>query len=162
MRVLFLLGIYPTGWTIGGLTMTMLCFVSVFKAKVKFYLCWMKHHAIKTFCGSGGLAPRILNLGARWCWVVSFTPRQLYLQGRSSRYTLHRRLGWPQPEPGWTRWRWRKTLTLPGIEAETEKLPKCHSRVIENLVVSQLVKKFSVFYGTRRFIIVFTIVRYGP
>jgi len=27
--------------------------------------------------GSGGLAPRILNLGSRWRWAVSFTPRVL-------------------------------------------------------------------------------------
>ena len=27
---------------------------------------------------SGGIAPRILNFGSRWSWVVSFTFRQLY------------------------------------------------------------------------------------
>jgi len=26
----------------------------------------------KDVCGRGGTAPRILNLGARWRWVVSF------------------------------------------------------------------------------------------
>jgi len=26
---------------------------------------------------SGGAVPRVLNLGARWRWVVSFTPRPL-------------------------------------------------------------------------------------
>jgi len=28
--------------------------------------------------GSGGIAPRILNLSTKWRWVVSFTPRPLY------------------------------------------------------------------------------------
>jgi len=27
---------------------------------------------------SGGLAPRTVNLGTRWRWVVIFTPRSLY------------------------------------------------------------------------------------
>jgi len=31
--------------------------------------------------GSGGIAPGILNLGIRWRWVFSFTPRGLYLRG---------------------------------------------------------------------------------
>jgi hypothetical protein len=30
---------------------------------------------MKTYWRSGGIAPRILNLGARWRWVVSFTLR---------------------------------------------------------------------------------------
>jgi hypothetical protein len=35
----------------------------------------------------------ILNLGTRWRWVVNFTPRPLYSQGKSPRYRLGRRLG---------------------------------------------------------------------
>jgi len=34
--------------------------------------------------GSGGIVPRILNLGARWRRVVSFAPRPLYPRGRNS------------------------------------------------------------------------------
>jgi hypothetical protein len=36
-------------------------------------------------CVSKVIAPRILNLkfGTRWRWVVSFTPRSLYLGGKS-------------------------------------------------------------------------------
>jgi len=52
--------------------------------------------------GSRGIAPRILDLGTRWIWVVSFTSRPLYPQGKSPRYPLDRRLGGP-PEPFWTR-----------------------------------------------------------
>jgi hypothetical protein len=37
-----------------------------------------KHHAIKTYRRNGGTAPRILNLGTRWRWAVSFVPPPLY------------------------------------------------------------------------------------
>jgi hypothetical protein len=36
------------------------------KVKVKLSLCLTKHHAIKAYWGSGGTAPRILDLGTRW------------------------------------------------------------------------------------------------
>jgi hypothetical protein len=41
-----------------------------------------EHHAIKTYWGSGGIAPHILDLGTRWRWVISFTPRTLYSPGK--------------------------------------------------------------------------------
>jgi len=44
-------------------------------------LCLTKRHATKTYWGSGAITPRILDLGTRRRWVVSFTPRPLYLQG---------------------------------------------------------------------------------
>jgi len=50
--------------------------------------------------GSGGIAPRILELGSRLRWVVSFTPRPLYTQGKSLWYLLDRRLGGPQSLSG--------------------------------------------------------------
>jgi hypothetical protein len=37
-----------------------------------------KHHAMKAYWGSGGIAPGIIDLGTRWMWVVSFTPQPLY------------------------------------------------------------------------------------
>jgi hypothetical protein len=49
-------------------------------------LCLTKHHALKAYCGSGGIAPRILDVGTRWRWVVSFTPGPLYPQEKSPRY----------------------------------------------------------------------------
>jgi hypothetical protein len=49
---------------------------------------------------SEGIAPRILDLGSRWRWVVSFTPRPLYSQGKSPWYPLDRRLGGPQSRSG--------------------------------------------------------------
>jgi len=48
---------------------------------------------MKTYCGSGGIAPRTFNLGTRWRWVVSLTLRPLYLWIKSPRYLFDRRLG---------------------------------------------------------------------
>jgi hypothetical protein len=45
---------------------------------------------------SAGIAPRILNLGTRWTWVVRSTPRPLYPQRKCPFYPLNRRLGGPQ------------------------------------------------------------------
>jgi hypothetical protein len=59
---------------------------------------WAPRH--EGVLGSGGIAPRINNLGTRWRWVVSFTPRPLYPQGKSPRYPLQRRLGGPQSRSG--------------------------------------------------------------
>jgi hypothetical protein len=55
---------------------------------------------MKTYWDSEGIALRILDLGTRWRWVVSFTPRPLYPQGKSPRYPLDRRLGEPQSRSG--------------------------------------------------------------
>jgi hypothetical protein len=52
---------------------------------------------MNTYWRSGSIAPRILNLGAGWKWVISFTPRPFYLPGKENRrYSLDRRLGGPQ------------------------------------------------------------------
>jgi hypothetical protein len=62
--------------------------------------CLTKHHAMKTYWGSEGIAPRILALSTRLRRVVSFTPRPLYPQGKSPSYPLNRRLGGPQSRSG--------------------------------------------------------------
>jgi hypothetical protein len=36
------------------------------KVKVKLSLCLTKHHAMKAYWGSGGIVPRILDLGTTW------------------------------------------------------------------------------------------------
>jgi hypothetical protein len=61
--------------------------------------CIIQHHAMKTYWGSGGLAPNI-NLDTGWRWVVSFTPRPLYPRGKSLRYPLGRRLDRPDSRSG--------------------------------------------------------------
>jgi hypothetical protein len=55
---------------------------------------------MKFYLGSGGVAQRILDLGTRWRWVASFTPRPLYTQGKCPWYPLDRRLGGPQSRSG--------------------------------------------------------------
>jgi len=50
---------------------------------------------------SGGMAPFILNLGARWGWVATFTPPPLYPREKNPRYSLDREAGW-DTEPIWT------------------------------------------------------------
>jgi hypothetical protein len=42
-----------------------------------------------------------LDLGTSWRWVVSFTSRPHYRQGKSPRYPLDRRLGGPQSQSRW-------------------------------------------------------------
>jgi hypothetical protein len=65
------------------------------KVKVKLSLCLIKHHAMKTYWG-GGIATRILDLGTRWRWVVSFTHLPPYPQGKSLWYPLDGRLVAPR------------------------------------------------------------------
>jgi hypothetical protein len=61
--------------------------------KVKLPLCLTNHHTMKTYWG-------ILDLGTRWRWVVSSTPRPSLPQGKSLRYPLDRRLSGPQSRSG--------------------------------------------------------------
>jgi hypothetical protein len=53
---------------------------------------------MEEYWGSGGIAPRILDLGTRWRWVVSFTPRPLYPQ-EEPLILIGRRPGGPQSRP---------------------------------------------------------------
>jgi hypothetical protein len=61
--------------------------------EVKLFCALTEHYAMKAYWGNEGTAPRILDLSTRWRWVVSFTPRTLYSQGKSPWCTLGRRLG---------------------------------------------------------------------
>jgi hypothetical protein len=58
------------------------------KGKVKIVLVpfLTERHAMKAYCGSGGIAPRILDLDTRWRWVVSFTPWPFYPQGEGTHW----------------------------------------------------------------------------
>jgi hypothetical protein len=51
---------------------------------------------MKTYWGSSSIAPRILGLGIRWRWVVRFTPRPLYPQGKNPWYPSDRRMVGPR------------------------------------------------------------------
>jgi hypothetical protein len=71
-------------------------FIHQTKAKQKLSMCILlltEHHAMKDYCGSWGIAPRILDLGTRWEWP-------LYPQGNSPWYPLDRRLGGSQSLSG--------------------------------------------------------------
>jgi hypothetical protein len=53
---------------------------------------------MKAYWRSGGIVPRILDLGTRRRWVVSFTPRPLYSQGKNP--GIHWIRGWVDPRAG--------------------------------------------------------------
>jgi hypothetical protein len=57
---------------------------------VLFYNWTLRHEGV---LGSGSIVPRVLDLSTRWKWMVNFTPRPLYPQGKSPWYPLGRRLG---------------------------------------------------------------------
>jgi hypothetical protein len=59
-------------------------------------LCLTNHHAMKTYCGSGDTAPRILKNDTRRRWLIIYTLRPLYPLDKSPRYPLCRRLSGPQ------------------------------------------------------------------
>jgi hypothetical protein len=84
--------------------LSLLLLLLLLKVNVNLSLCVAKHHAMKTYWGSGGIVPRILHLSTRWRWVVSFTPLPLYPQGKILRYPLDRRLGGPQSRVGRGDW----------------------------------------------------------
>ena len=48
-------------------------------------------HVMKTYEGNSGIALLTLNLGSKWRWVVSFTPRPIYPLGKLS-YELNKGL----------------------------------------------------------------------
>jgi hypothetical protein len=52
------------------------------------------------YWGSGGIAPRIRDLGTRWRWVVSFTPWPLYFRGKGHWYPWNRRVDGAQSRSG--------------------------------------------------------------
>jgi hypothetical protein len=59
---------------------------------------WAQHH--KAWWGNVSIAPHIFDLCTRCRWVVSFTPRPLYPQGKSPCYPLDRRLSGSQSRSG--------------------------------------------------------------
>jgi hypothetical protein len=74
---------------------------------------WSPRH--ECVLGNGDIAPRIINLDTSWGWVVSFTIRPLYPQGKSLWYQLDRRLGEPQSRSG-RGGDEKNSQSLPGLE----------------------------------------------
>jgi hypothetical protein len=73
---------------------------------------------MKAYWGSGGIAPRILDLGTRLRRLVSFRSRPLYPYGKSPSYPLDRRLGGPQGRSG-SGGEEKDSQSLPGLEPPT-------------------------------------------
>jgi hypothetical protein len=80
---------------------------------------------MKAYWGSEGIATRILDPGTRWRWVVSFTPQQLYLQGKSPSYPLDRSLGGPHNQSGHS-----------GEEKNSQPLPGLKPPIIQPIAQS--------------------------
>jgi hypothetical protein len=57
---------------------------------------------MKAYKGSRGMAPLIFNIGARWRWVVSITPRPLW-PWEGSPVPTEQEAGWSQ-KPLWMVW----------------------------------------------------------
>jgi hypothetical protein len=91
------------------------------KVRVNLSLCLTKCHAMRTYWGSGGIAPCILDLGTRWRWEVSFTPWPLYPHGKNPQYPFDRRLGGPQSKSGQSGEE-KNYQPLPGIEPPSSSL----------------------------------------
>jgi hypothetical protein len=99
--------------------------LSRLQSEINWFLCLTKYHAMKLYpvlnqaarhrdiWRNGGITPHLLNHGSRWRWVVSFTPRPLYLRGKSPRYPLDRRLGGPQSRSGHSGDEENKSLPFP-------------------------------------------------
>jgi hypothetical protein len=77
-------------------TLTYLIAVS----KENIFLCLIKHNAKRTYGKSGGIAPRVLNLGRRCRRVVSFKTRLLPFPGERSPIPTLEENGWA-PELVW-------------------------------------------------------------
>jgi len=76
---------------------------------------------MKAYKWSGSIAPLILNLNARWRWMVSLMPWLLYGPEKSAWCPWYRRLSGPQ------KWfesfgKGKNQLTLPGFEPHFIKL----------------------------------------
>jgi hypothetical protein len=79
--------------------------VSIQQINVKLFLCLTN----STVChegvwGNGCIDPYFIDLGTSWRWVVSVTPRPLYLQGEIPPVPIEYEVG-RTPEPVWTPWR---------------------------------------------------------
>jgi hypothetical protein len=59
-----------------------------------------ENHAMKAYWGVEVQLHPFFDLGNRWRWLMSFTPRPLYPQGKSPWYPLDKRLGGPQSRSG--------------------------------------------------------------
>jgi hypothetical protein len=85
------------------------------KVKVNLSLCLTRHQARKVYWENGSTTPCILDLDTKWRWVLSFTPRPLYPQGKNALYSFNKESGWA-PEPSGGSGEEKNSQPLPGLE----------------------------------------------
>jgi hypothetical protein len=83
---------------------------------------------------SGGIDPRILDLGTRWRWVVSFMFRPFYTQGKSPWYLLHRRLVGNQSRSGHSGEE-KNSQPLPGLEPPIQPVAQRYTTELSRLLI---------------------------
>jgi hypothetical protein len=89
---------------------------------------------MKVYWRNRGTAQRILDLYTRRRWVVSFTPRPLYHQGKRPWYPLDRRLGGPQSRSG-RGGEEKNSQPLPGLEPSIiQSVAQCYTIELSRLL----------------------------
>jgi hypothetical protein len=106
---------------------------------------------MKTYWGSEGIASRILDFGITSRWVVSFTPRPLYPQGKSPWYPLDRRLGGPQSLSG-----------RGGEEKKSSPRRESNSRTPFTAIFRFAVSFCSIAYGNKSSVLTLTLPHQLP
>jgi hypothetical protein len=94
------------------------------EGRVTLSLCWMEHHVMKMYWGSGDIASHILDLSISWRWMVSFMLWPLYPQGKSPWYPLDRMFGGPQSCSGCSGEE-KNSQPQPEIEPKNPNCPAC-------------------------------------
>jgi hypothetical protein len=95
--------------------------------------------------GSGGIVPRILDLGARWRYVVSLTHWPLYPQGKSPWCPLGRRLGGPQGRSG-RGGEEQNSQPLPGLEPPTiQAVAQRYTAELSRLLATRISRAYPVY-----------------
>jgi hypothetical protein len=93
--------------------------------KINLSLCFLtEHHAIKAYWGVEVWLHSFFDLSTRCRWVVSFTLRLLYSQGKSPWNPLDRRLGEPQSRSG-CGGEEKNSQPLTGTEPKNPARPAC-------------------------------------
>jgi hypothetical protein len=82
----------------------------------------------------------IPEFGTRWRLMVRFALLSLYLQGRSPRYALDRRLG-QNPMPVWTTWRKEKSCPYQELNPRRQVRSVAQYRLITSIQILYLLRQ---------------------
>jgi hypothetical protein len=86
----------------------------------------------------------ILDLGTRWRWAISFTPRMLYPRGNCPRYPLDRRLSGPQSRSG----RCGEERNLPPVVSRTPAVQPVARHHADWAILTSKLSKSSLINNT--------------